>query len=124
MKPKGIEAKESNEESKQVESTESDMSLIASSNSLNIRFYESSKDESDMSSEAPKIKKNSKSKNSNEGREDSLEREDGLELHENEIKNPKVENKSIKTSAEEEKPELKKKVVSYSPIKKGYFERK
>lgn len=47
MKPKEIEVTEVNNISVAQESNESDPSLIESSNSLNIRFYESSKESTD-----------------------------------------------------------------------------
>ena len=47
MKPKGIETTEINNTSELQESNETDPSLIASSNSLNIRFYESSQESPD-----------------------------------------------------------------------------
>lgn len=47
MKPKEIEVTEVNNTSVAQESNESDPSLIESSNSLNIRFYESSKESTD-----------------------------------------------------------------------------
>ena len=105
----------SSEESKVVDSNESDLSLAASSNSLNIKFYdnESSKDEESSGVSSYKIKTSSQSKNSDGENDNSFERD----IHPEELKaEPIVKSK--------EKSKGNKKNKCSSPTKVAIFQRK
>ena len=107
------------EESKVVESNESDLSLAASSNSLNLKFYESSKDTSEIGSGVSSYQVDG-SVSSKDAELESKQSRDQM------IKNSKakIRRSSGKNVQEKPKSDGKKKTSEQSPIKKGYFVRK
>lgn len=104
------------EESKVAFSNESDLSLIASSNSLNIKFYESSKDGSDEASHIDNKVDQTASDIKNS--DDEFDREDSTDFrnYQEHVSNDKT--------GSDGKPDCKKKNYNNSPIKKGVFVRK